>query len=145
MASLLTSAQKQSIEDNFDDIHDTFKEDIEIFIKEGPDIPVASTFDPLYGVNTEGSRDPSQKVEVKHTKQARIHYPDQGIEGDGGDINIPASRGRARLKVDLTTLELIKQATKIKVHGDLYSLDGDPVPQGPFSTNYYIVFLQRIN
>lgn len=146
MASFLNSAQKTSIEKCFDDLHDTFKRDIYIFIEEGPDIPASIDYNPLYGRTPITPKDPSQRVEVKYTRQARIYHMGNAIEKSSDtSLHIPSSEGKVRLKVNSETLELLKKSSKVEIDDDLWVVIGDASPEGPFSRNYFFVYCRRMD
>lgn len=145
MGSLLTDAQKSEIASVFDDIHDTFKRTITIY-REGEAvlININDSNNSLYDRGLDSTRT-TQSLE-KYTTSARIkYYGEHGVEELSGDTgsNLEFPYGTIRLKIDETAYNLISSAKKIDVDGQLYRLRSGAARTGPFSAEYYVVYLQR--
>lgn len=149
MPSLLTSAQKSAIKSALSEVHDTFARDIYVYIeKQITTRPSNLNYNPLYGRTKDDSRLSSQTNLVKHTVQARVSYsPNQGesVVDAGAQFNLTASHGKVRIKVDSDGYEKIKDSTRIEIDDTLFIVDSDAKNVGPFSTQYYTVFLKREN
>jgi len=147
MSSLLSAAQKATVNEAFSRLHDTFARDIYIYTEQKEDAE-DSDYNSLYGRDLDGSESPYNTTLVKTTGQARVYYPENPKqEGDQfrSQANIPFSQGTIRLKVDDATYESLLTAAKIEVDDVLYSVDGDAKVVGPFGTQYYSIFLRREN
>lgn len=149
MASLITSAQKAAIQSALSEVHDTFARDIYVYIeKKVSTRPSNLNYNPLYGRTKDDSRLSSQTTLVKHTVQARVSYaPNQGeslVDG-GAQFNLTASHGKVRIKVDSDGYDKVKDSSRIEIDDVLFSVDTDAKNVGPFSTQYYTVFLKREN
>lgn len=147
MSDLLTAAQKADIHLRFDDIHDTFARDITIYVFEDTTfIDTDGSHNPLYG-DPEGER---ERPPTTYTKKARIRYiggeqprfPNAGTEGQ---TNLTFPAGTIRLKVDSETYTLITKAKKIKVDDRLCELASAPARPGPFSPNYWSIYLKQVD
>jgi hypothetical protein len=149
MSSLLTSAQKQEIQSALSQVHETFARDIYVYIeKKVSTRPPSFNYNPLYGRSKDSTRLNSQTELVKHTVQARVSYaPNQGesVVDAGAQFNLTASSGRVRIKVDEAGFEKVKNSIKIEIDDTLFVVDSDAKNVGPFSTQYYTVFLKREN
>jgi hypothetical protein len=149
MASLLTSAQKSAIQSALSEVHDTFARDIYVYIeKKISTRPANLNYNPLYGRTKDDSKLSSQTTLVKHTVQARVSYaPNQSesIIDAGAQFNLTASHGKVRIKVDSDGYEKVKDSTRIEIDDNLFIVDTDAKNVGPFSTQYYTVFLKREN
>jgi hypothetical protein len=149
MASLLTSAQKSAIQSALSEVHDTFSRDIYVYIeKKITTRPANLNYNPLYGRTKDDSRLNAQTTLVKHTVQARVSYaPNQGEStiDAGAQFNLTASHGKVRIKVDSDGYEKVKDSTRIEIDDNLFTVDTDSKNVGPFSTQYYTVFLKREN
>ena len=149
MASLITSAQKAAIQSALSEVHDTFARDIYVYIeKKVATRPSNLNYNPLYGRTKDDSKLSSQTTLVKHTVQARVSYaPNQGesIIDAGAQFNLTASHGKVRIKVDSNGYEKVKDSTRIEIDDNLFIVDTDAKNVGPFSTQYYTVFLKREN
>lgn len=146
MASLLDSIQKSSIHDVFDNVHDTFKRDIYIYVTEEETfIDTDGNHNPLYGDSEQRRR---TKEAEQYTKGARIKYMGEqdriyGV-GVGSQIGISFPNGGIRLKVDEETYNLIKKAKKIRVDDRLCELVSSPSRPGPFNPNYWTIYLKQL-
>jgi len=147
MASLLTSAQKSAIQSALADVHETFARDIYVYIeKQIATKPSTLNYNPLYGRTKDAAKVSSQTELVKHTVKARVSYsPNQGesIVDAGGQFNLTASHGKVRIKVDSDGYAKVQDATRIEIDDILFIVDTDAKNVGPFSTQYYTVFLKR--
>jgi preprotein translocase subunit SecD len=149
MASLLTPSQKQAIQSALSEVHDTFARDIFVYIeKQVATRPATLNYNPLYGRAKDSAKVSSQTELTKHTVKARVSYaPSQGesIVDAGAQFNLTASQGKIRNKIDSAGYEKVKDSTRIEIDDELYILDSDAKNLGPFSTQYYTVFLKREN
>lgn len=149
MASLLTSSQKTAIQSALSEVHDTFSRDIYAYIEtQVATRPATLNYNPLYGRVKDTAKVSSQTELVKHTIKARVSYaPSQGesVVDAGAQFNLTASQGKVRIKIDAVDYEKIKDSVRIEIDEELYVLDSDAKNVGPFSTQYYTVFLKREN
>ena len=149
MASLLTSAQKLAIQSSLSEVHDTVARDIYVYIeKKITTRPANLNYNPLYGRTKDDSKLSAQTKLVKHTIKARVSYsPNQGesVVDAGAQFNLTASHGKVRIKVDSDGYEKVKDSSRIEIDDVLFSVDTDAKNVGPFSTQYYTVFLKREN
>jgi hypothetical protein len=149
MASLLTSAQKRSLQNVFTNVHDTFARDIYVFVeKRIATRPSVASYNPLYGKAKDASQVSGKTVLTKFTFKARIfHENDQGenvLDGNG-QLNLKSSDGRVRIKVDEKAYEKIKICSRIEVDDILYVVDSDAKSVGPFSATFFMLYLKREN
>lgn len=149
MASLLTAAEKTSLNSALSDVHDTFARNIYVYVEEVSSNPPAElNYNPLYGRNIDTSQISSNTTLSKHTFAARIYYENKQKEDiiDGkAQFNLDASEGKVRIKVESDAYEKIKICSKIEVDDELYVVDGDPKTIGPFDAQFYSIYLKREN
>ena len=149
MASLLTSSQKTAIQSALSEVHETFARDIYVYIeKQVATRPASLNYNPLYGRAKDTGKVNSETELVKNTVQARVSYApnqEESIVDAGAQFNLKASHGKVRIKVDSDGYGKIKDCTRIEIDDVLFIVDSDAKNVGPFSTQYYTVFLKREN
>lgn len=147
MTDLLSSEQKESIQARFRDIHDTFSREIQIYVLEDETlIDTDGSHNPIYNSPEDGTR--TEQVLTQYTTNARIKYMDNQssqIRNTNININVQYPEGTIRLKIDSTGYDLIKKATKLRVDDNLCELASDPSRPGPFSPDFYTIYLKRTN
>lgn len=149
MASLLTSTQKASIQAALADVHDTFSRDIYVYVETKiASKPSNSNYNPLYGKTKDVQRVAAQTVLTKHTFKARVYFENNQeenvVDGDA-QLNLKSSEGKVRIKVAQDAYEKIKICSRIEIDDVLYIVDSDAKNIGPFSTQYYMIYLKREN
>ena len=149
MASLLTDAEKTAINSALADVHDTFARDIYVYVKEASSVPAELNYNPLYGrTKNTASLPSSDNVLTKYTFAARIFYnnrqPEEIVDANA-QMNLLASDGKIRIKVQSDAHEKIKICSRIEVDGELYVVDGDPKIIGPFDSQFFSIYLKREN
>jgi len=142
--SLLTDAEKAEIISVFDDIHETFKRNITLFIKKSQAISSSPTnYNPLYGRTNNNQ----QSVEILEPViiSARIKYinNDNELFDDEGQLSLSVKNGQVRIKVSISDNELVKKAAKIEVDGLLYNDIQAESATTPFNTQYLVYILNR--
>lgn len=143
---LIPESLKAEIDNVFDDIHDTFKQTVYVYVTQETSLPVSADFNPLFGRGSSTAKSSTDRVEVKHEIQARVFYLGNAEEREpDSSLNIPDSEGKVRLKVKEADMELVYKASKLEVDGVLYRLFGDPKVAGMFSNKFWVVILERIN
>lgn len=144
MASLITDAEKVTIENLFADLHDTFKTTVYAFVEESSSVESDVDYNPLYNRTKSQSRVVPDIVKVKYPIEARVFYPKLTEEERLQDVMIPSSNDKCRLKIAKADYEIIKRSSVIEVDGENYKLDSKNNQIGPFTINYVEVMLQRI-
>ena len=149
MASLLTSAQKSAIQASLSQMHDTFARDIYVYVEtKMASKPTNANYNPLYGRAKNESNIPARTELTKYTYKARVFYENnqqENIIDANAQMNLKSSNGQVRIKVEADAYEKIKIASRIEVDDILYILDSDAKNVGPFSTQYYTLYLKREN
>lgn len=149
MASLLTAAQKASIQSALGDLHDTFSKDIYVYVETKlPNKPSSSSYNPLYGNAKDISKVAGQTKLTKHTFKARVFFENNQQESlidANAQLNLKSSEGKVRIKVESDAYEKIKICSRIEIDNNLYIVDSDAKHVGPFSTQYYMIYLKREN
>lgn len=145
MTSFLSDSEKNEIGNVFDDMHDTFARDINIFQRDN-EIFVATngTYNALYAriKNTPTTRAKVKKATVK----ARILYAQQQKEislPGNSQVNVEMSEGSVRVKIDEAGYKLFTKATKIEIDGEVFRIVSDPAKAGPFTVKFYVLYLRR--
>lgn len=142
MASLFSSDEKNEIRGWLDDVHDTFIENIYVFIEEAQSAEIDTNYNPLYKRYKDESKGVTDKILTKYTISARIQYFKKGEEDVLDDTGLPSSENVVRLKVDNDAKEKLKIASFVEVHGNRYSVTSDPEAIGPFQPNYYKLYIK---
>ena len=144
MASIFNEAEKSAIEGLLDDVHDTFKKNIYVYVEEVTSVKFSDIdFNPLYGRSLNQAKISKDKKLTKHTVEARVFYDKQKDNDLIEDIGAGSSENTVRIKVDYEAKELIKNASVIEVDNDRYSVVSDAEAIGPFSNPYWKIYLKR--
>ena len=123
MASLLSDADKTTLNEAMDSLHDTFARDIYVYVKETSSVPVELNYNPLYKRRKDVSKISSENTLTQYTYSARISYkPEQkeDIIDWNGQMNLIASEGQVRVKVNGDAYEKIKICSRIDLLSTLY-------------------------
>ena len=118
MASLFTDDEKNAFANCLADVHDTFKQDVYVFIEEASSVGVDTNYNPLYGRYKDQARVVTDKVLTKHTIEARVKYFKKGEEDLRLDIGLPSTENVIRLKVTSDGKEKLKNAVHVEVDGN---------------------------
>ena len=146
MASILNTAEKAEIQSALQYVRDTFARDIYVYVATKPS--VSWNDNPFYGGSSPTSSLSSQEELAKFTYSATILYDNDQNEDlfdASAQANLPSSEGRVRIKVNSEASEKIKICERIEIDGDLFIVDSDPKPIGPFSPQAYMWYLKREN
>ena len=142
MSSLFTSGEKSQIRAIFDDMHDTFKQDIDVYINEAQSVNLSSSYNPVYGRTLNQAQGVGDKVLTKHTISARVHYFKKSEEAVLDDTGLPSSANVIRLKVDRDGLDKLNKCSFVDVDGNKCSVISNPEMIGPFGPKFYKVYLK---
>lgn len=141
--SLVSESLKSQIELQLGKIHDTFKKtQLKVYCES--EVVVASTdpdFNPIF-------RRPSSHVVNQpqiHTIEARISYGDVLNNDRLENSGIKLSSNEAYLKIKSEDFELFKQAKRMELNGERYSVSSEKRPIGMFSTKYYGIKLKKVD
>jgi len=142
--SFLTEEEKEFVHGVFDELHETFARDIVVFYNEDSVfVDTNNGHNPIYGPPSRSMpREPDLK---KITKKARIKYLSDQSESENLLANVSFPKGYIRLKVDQETYSLITKAKKILIDDILTELASPPSRPGPFSPNYWTIFLKKVD
>jgi len=146
MTSFLSAAQKAQINAVFDDIHDTFKRNINVY-KKGQETLIdlgGGGYNNLYDREKDSKNTPPSYE--KYTIDARIKYIGEGKEDellDKRGLQVEFPYGGIRLKLDKTAYDLLISSKRVEVDGQMYKVKSEASRTGPFGANYYIIYLQR--
>lgn len=148
MGSLISSGQKNQLENVFTHVHDTFSRTITIYtVKKKIFVATNETYNALYSRIKDAT---TEKKEVtSNTVQARVQYmTKQYIEEEYGfraQTNLPISEGQLRIKLDETGYTSFKFANRIEIDGIVWKIKTDASRIGLFSPKFYMLFLERSN
>jgi hypothetical protein len=148
MASLLSDAEKTSLNSCFSDLHDTFARDINVFKDSQKTIITTNlAFNPIYG--NAGATTSIVNTPVSGTYKARIQYGkdfrDTYFSEDSkmkSDPNLDIPVGTVRLKVTVAAYDFIKDSKRIDLDGSRYVVDSKFRGHGLFDVQYYTLFLK---
>tara|TARA_R110002110_G_scaffold344448_3_gene554452 strand:+ start:103 stop:561 length:459 start_codon:yes stop_codon:yes gene_type:complete len=147
MATLLTLADKASLQSAFNDLHDTFARDIYIF-KEAKKITISTspTFNPIYGQSSSLPQTVTNQVQ-SGTFKARITYDTDRTEPYisspeiDSQLKLRVPDGTVRIKIDKNGYEYVKTAKRLDFDGRRFTVESDVRPHGLFEPTYYTFFL----
>ena len=146
MASLISSGQKNQLENVFVDVHDTFSRTITIYtVKKKIFVATNQTYNALYSRIKDST---TEKKEITSTTvQARVQYmTKQYIEEEyalRAQTNLPISEGQLRIKLDEAGYTSFKFANRIEIDGVVWKIKTDASRIGLFSPKFYMLFLER--
>ena len=149
MASLLTVADKTSLNEAMDSLHDTFARDIQI-IKEAKKT-VATTnaaFNSVYG--TAGattsinyvSQSGTYKARVQYLRQEEDYFSDSQLDSQ---LKIKTPAGSVRIKVSGDAHSYLKDAKRVQFDSRRFTIFSDYRPHGLFDARYYTYYLKPID
>ncbi len=146
MGSLIPDSEKENISNVFNDIHDTFCRDIKVYQRDN-EVFVATnaTYNALYARIKNA---PTTRVKVKeHTIKARILYTqnqkEMDLPGTKAQLNVQLGEGIVRVKIDEAGYNIFIKANKIEIDGAIFRIVSDPSKVGPFSVNFYTLYLRK--
>lgn len=142
--SFLSDSVKTQIKAVFDNVHDTFGRDIIAYKDAQETISITTA-----GYNSRyGSPVSVSKTTVSQTFKARIKYIKSSEEllrdsQINSQLKISLPEGIVRIKVDAEGFNFIKEAKRIELDGQRYTVLNDSIPKiiGPFDPQYYSFYL----
>lgn len=148
MASYLSTAQKDFINEVIDDVFDTFSREISVYSNpQETVISTSSSYNYFYNADIP-SVDNREFVTVKNTFQAKIKYLDQSkapVAGADTQQKIEYPNGSVKIKVPAAAYAILKEARRVEFDGRRYSIASDSKPYGMFGPRYYSFILSPIN
>jgi hypothetical protein len=144
MASLISNAQKSSIDSALSLLHDTFSIEIYAYIEKSESVVSDLNYNAVYGSSKNQSIASFNKTLIKEAIQARVKFF-TNQEENTLPANLSESKGLVRIKISKEDYEKIKICTKIQIREAFYTVDGDADIEGIFSDNYYTIYLRREN
>ncbi len=143
MAGFLSDSQITKISGVFETLHTTFARDVTIY--KNPKKTVVSTsprYSPIYGRRDTGSTSSVTYETVSGVFPARIYYisSDEQYLGSDGQNKIILPAGSAKITVKKNGYEFIKEARRVELDGQRFSIKSDGTPQG-FTGNQFYTFL----
>ena len=149
MASLLTTAEKTTLNEAMDALHDTFARDIQI-IKEAVKTvsTLSSQFNSVYGnagattslVYTPQSG--SYKARVHYLRQDEYYFSDSQLDSQ---LKIKMPAGSVRIKVSGDAHDYLKDAKRVQFDDRRFTIFSDYRPHGLFDARYYTYYLRPID
>lgn len=149
MASLISSADKITLQSALTDVFDTFKRSVVLYHE--PEKVVIST-DPNYsrfGNNSQMTEN-IENVPVRHVIDARIYYlkdqenqvaqPYLGGFLDESQLKISEPKGRIRIKVEESGYQLLKDAKLVELDGFIFTPDSPPRVHGLLGVNRWTFY-----
>ena len=150
MASLISTAEKNTLNGILRDVHDTFSRDIAIIKEAQKTVSTpSSSFNSVYG--TAGATTSIVNVTQSGTFKARVKYFNQeeqyfSSETDvDSQLKIKLPAGTVRIKVSGDAHEYLKDAKRIQLDNRRFTIDGDSRPHGLFDAQFYTYYLKPID
>lgn len=145
MASLITDAEKTALSGVFDDIFDTFKQNITIH-KE----PI-KTVSSINESNIFGYGDSSNQVNYTYSAQtgvypAIIRYTDNQSQDYYSDLNGAIPKGDARIKIKKDCRDFIENGKTERVEFDdkVWNVVSTDSVRKFLDSHYYVYYLERV-
>ena len=143
MAGFLSDNQLTKISGVFETLHTTFSRDITIF--KNPKKTVVSTsarFNPIYGRKDTGSTSNITYQTVSGVFPARVYHltSDEAHLTADRQTKIILPAGSTEITVKKNAYEFIKEARRVELDGQKFSIKSDGTPQG-FAGNQFYTFL----
>lgn len=145
MANLISAQDRQTYQSALADVHDTFARPITVWRTSKQTI---TSNDPNYDVFS----DTPIQANVTYTSEskvinARIKYIDRqneefGFIVAGTGVDVTQQFQLVRIKVTATDNEYIKDAAKITVDGQDFTMLTVPRPHGLFSNDYFTIYFR---
>jgi len=150
MVSLISDANKASIDDAFNSIHDTFRRPIKAF-KDGKRVIVSSN--PNYN-HIYGNRPKTSNVRYEESERliyARIFYfagakpktPLDATKGD--DLKLSIDSGEVRLKMSNEDFNWLGNVNRIEFDSKIFQVISDEIPHGMFTSSYKMLILRSLD
>jgi len=149
--SFLSNEEKGDLDSVLDILHDTFSKTLYAHIDgEITVVSYDSSYNSMYGSPSIGST-PEVTVEPSRVAfKGRILFDEKQTQrdvdvGDESSLKLRFQDGNIRLKVDAEGKDIIKDAKKIEIEGELYEFETKGRPHGLFANNYSTFYLRRLN
>ncbi len=149
MASLITAAEKTTLNNVMDDQHDTFARAVTIYKDAIETVSTqSSSFNSIYG--NAGATTPITYTPQSETVQARIQYGTDFSEDyftsskSPNQIRVYIPEGLVRMKIKASDLSSLQEAKRIEFDSQKFSIYGDFRGHGLFDSQFYTVMLKKI-
>jgi|TARA_R110000824_G_scaffold43099_2_gene126459 hypothetical protein len=149
MASLITAAEKTTLNNVMDDQHDTFARAVTIYKDAVETVSTqSSSFNSIYG--NAGATTPITYTPQSETVQARIQYGTDFSEDyftsskSPNQIKVYIPEGLVRMKIKSSDLSALQEAKRIEFDSQKFSIYGDFRGHGLFDSQFYTVMLKKI-
>ena len=148
MASYLSDAQKNFINEVIDDVFDTFSRQITVYSNPRETvISTSSSYNYFYDKDVPAIEN-KEFTTVSNTFQAKIKYLDQAkapLPGADTQQKIDYPAGSVKIKVPASAYGILKEARRVEFDGRRYAITSDSKPYGMFGPRYYSFILSPIN
>lgn len=149
MAHLLTAAEKTSLNEVMDDLHDTFAREIQIIKEAVKTVSTSSAqFNSVYGTAgastslTYTPQSGTYKARVQYMRQDEDYFADSQLDSQ---LKIKMPAGSVRIKVSGDAHEYLKDAKRIQFDSRRFTIQSDYRPHGLFDARYYTYYLKPID
>jgi hypothetical protein len=146
MASLISDAQKASLQAVMGHIHDTFQREIKAY-REGKQVVISSSpgYSHIY-------KSASQSVAVQPVERsilARVFYYARSQDKEtvplSGDDYLKLAQAAAvvRIKIKQADWDFLKECERFIIDGTPFQVTSTGMPHGLFGSGFYTLYLQR--
>ena len=149
MASLLTAAEKTTLNEAMDSLHDTFAREVQIIKEAVKTVTTASAqFNSVYGTagaSTSVTYTPQSgtyKARVQYLRQDEDYFTDSQLDSQ---LKIKMPAGSVRIKVSGDAHTYLKDAKRVQFDDRRFTIFSDYRPHGLFDARYYTYFLKPID
>jgi hypothetical protein len=149
MASLLTAADKTTLNEAMDSLHDTFARDVQIIKEAVKTVSTSSAqFNSVYktaGSTTSLTYTPQSgtyKARVQYLRQEEDYFSDSQLDSQ---LKIKMPAGSVRIKVSGDAHSYLKDAKRVQLDDRRFTIHSDYRPHGLFDARYYTYYLKPID
>jgi hypothetical protein len=157
MSGFLSNSQRDTIRQLLGDLHDTFAKSITVY-KNGKKTVIASTpsYNAIYRRTNTGSQENVQYSTISETFDARVYYINADEEYFASEVDTNSNKmasqskiliptGSVKIVVKQEAYEFIKEARRVELDGNRFSIKSDGLPSGLVGNQFYTFILTPLD
>ena len=153
MKSLIPQSDKEQLEAVLGDVHATFARPLYMF-KQAQEVVVFENPNHNFLFESAPTNSTVTYTQVSGIYSGRVAYArEQKFQqfnsptrkGAEDQINVNLEEGTVRLKLDPSGAAFMKDATRVRLDGDIFEIATNQRPHGLFDPKWYTFTLKRIN
>ena len=148
MSSLISEGQKAALQGVMLDLHDTWKLPFQAYKEQKK---VILSHNPNYSSAYKNPQGLTNSTPVSKTIWARLYYVPKGLEVASPNISnqdalrLALAEIQLRIKIVKEDYEFLKDAERIEVEGQIYTIHSAERPHGLFNAQFYTIYLKRVD